>query len=220
MGTVRRKGEGGPVEGVGVRWKGSWKRGEVRVKGGPGGGWGPPKSWTHPRKSRHTSHNTTHPTPNTQHPKTPNLTTNTTNKKINFPTGMAPLADQMRWATDWSKLGWPTSAITAQFRDCKTTQKKTLTFVNQSGSGENGGHCCCCCCSWLFLVVAWLVPVGGAWWVVGVFKIFGPLPRPPPPDRPSPGPPKISLFFFTLPPEISFFLLSLGGLLVEFWWCF
>ena len=25
--------------------------------------------------------------------------------------------------------------------------------------------------------------------------------------------------FFSLPPEISFFLLSLGGLLVEFWWC-
>ena len=32
--------------------------------------------------------------------------------------------------------------------------------------------------------------------------------------------PKISLFFFSLPPEISFFLLSLGGLLAEFWWCF
>ena len=25
--------------------------------------------------------------------------------------------------------------------------------------------------------------------------------------------------FFSLPPEISFYLLSLGGLLVEFWWC-
>ena len=34
------------------------------------------------------------------------------------------------------------------------------------------------------------------------------------------GPPKISLFFFPLPPQFSFFLLSLGGLLVEFWWCF
>ena len=62
-----------------------------------------------------------------------------------------------------------------------------------------------------------LVPVGACWCllvpvgcvcVVGVFKIFGPLPRtPPPPDRPSPRPPKISLFFFSLPPEISFFSL-------------
>ena len=34
--------------------------------------------------------------------------------------------------------------------------------------------------------------------VVGVFKIFGPPPDPPPPNRPSPGPPKISLFFFPL----------------------
>ena len=33
------------------------------------------------------------------------------------------------------------------------------------------------------------------------------------------GGPKISRFFFSLPPEISFFCLSLGGLLVEFWWC-
>ena len=31
--------------------------------------------------------------------------------------------------------------------------------------------------------------------------------------------PEISRFFFSLPREISFFLLSLGGLLVEFWWC-
>ena len=30
---------------------------------------------------------------------------------------------------------------------------------------------------------------------------------------------KISLFFFTLRPQFSFFLPSLGGLLVEFWWC-
>ena len=33
------------------------------------------------------------------------------------------------------------------------------------------------------------------------------------------GRPKISRFFFSLPPETSLFLLSLGGLLVEFWWC-
>ena len=77
------------------------------------------------------------------------------------------------------------------------------------------GCCCCCwacCCLLLFVGACWcrLVPVGGAcWWcllvllfvcVVGVFKIFGPLPRTPPlPDRPSPGPPKISLFFVLSP---------------------
>ena len=38
-------------------------------------------------------------------------------------------------------------------------------------------------------------------------------------DRPSPGPPKISLFFFPLPPQNSFFSSLSGGLLVEFWWC-
>ena len=41
-------------------------------------------------------------------------------------------------------------------------------------------------------------------------------PDPPPPDRPSPGPPKISLFFFSLMPEISFFLLSLGVFTLNF----
>ena len=41
-----------------------------------------------------------------------------------------------------------------------------------------------------------------------------------PQDRPPPGPPKISLFFFRLPLPFSFFLPSLGGLLMEFWWCF
>ena len=71
-----------------------------------------------------------------------------------------------------------------------------------------------------------LVPIGACWWcllvvvvcvcVVGVFW-SSPLDLPPP-DGPSPGPPKISLFFFSLPPEISFYLLSLG--VVEFWWCF
>ena len=76
---------------------------------------------------------------------------------------------------------------------------------------------------WCLLV---LVPVGGAcWWLLfvcvlvcwggGCVQDFWA----PPPDRPSPGPPKFSLFFFSLPPEISFFLLSLRGLLVEFWWC-
>ena len=36
---------------------------------------------------------------------------------------------------------------------------------------------------------------------------------------PSAGRPKISLFFFPLPPQLSFFLPSFGGLLVDFWWC-
>ena len=58
-----------------------------------------------------------------------------------------------------------------------------------------------------------------------------PLRRTPPPlDRPSAGPPKISRFFFFLPPFSFFFslsgdllvsfFLSLGVCLVEFWWCF
>ena len=33
------------------------------------------------------------------------------------------------------------------------------------------------------------------------------------------GGPNFRAFFFSLPLEISFFLLSLGGLLMEFWWC-
>ena len=33
------------------------------------------------------------------------------------------------------------------------------------------------------------------------------------------GGPKISSFFFPLPPQFSFFFLSLGGPFVEFWWC-
>ena len=84
-------------------------------------------------------------------------------------------------------------------------------------------HCfccfCCCCCSWLVPVggaCCWcllVVPVGGCCLCVcgGCVQDFGASPPdPPPPDRPSPAPPKISLFFFSLPPEISFFLLSLG----------
>ena len=49
-----------------------------------------------------------------------------------------------------------------------------------------------------------------------------PPPDRPPPDRPPPDrpPPKISLFFFPSPRrKIRSFLLSLGGRLVEFWWC-
>ena len=37
---------------------------------------------------------------------------------------------------------------------------------------------------------------------------------------PKGGGPKISRFFPPLPPQFSFFLLSLGGPFVEFWWCF
>ena len=37
---------------------------------------------------------------------------------------------------------------------------------------------------------------------------------------PKGGAPKISRFFFPLPPQFSCFLPSLGCLLAEFWWCF
>ena len=105
--------------------------------------------------------------------------------------------------------------------------------------------CCvvlCCvvlCCVVLCCVVCCLCGVGTVSWCqggvscVGVgFKVwFGPpflghFPGPPfpwtafPLDRPSPGPPKISLFFFPLPPQNSFFSSLSGCLLVEFWWCF
>ena len=95
---------------------------------------------------------------------------------------------------------------------------------------------CCVCCvqdfSWVssrFLVGVFKI-FGRCRFLVGVFKIFGPLRwtpspsagPPPPPDRPSagrplrwmaplPDRPKFRSFFFSLPPEISFFLLSLGG---------
>ena len=75
-------------------------------------------------------------------------------------------------------------------------------------------HCfCCCCCSWLlslvpgcclllFVGACWclLVPVGACWCLCGgcVQDFWASPPDPPPLDRPSPGPPKISLFFFSL----------------------
>ena len=46
-----------------------------------------------------------------------------------------------------------------------------------------------------------------------------PRPDNPPPDNPPPAP-KISLFFFPLPPQNSFFSSLSGCLLVEVWWCF
>ena len=39
-------------------------------------------------------------------------------------------------------------------------------------------------------------------------------------DRPSPGPPIISVFFYPLPPQNSFSSSFSRCLLVEFWWCF
>ena len=84
-----------------------------------------------------------------------------------------------------------------------------------------------CCCVLLCVVVlvpvgaCWclLVPVGACWCLLVLVRVqdFWASTQTPPPDRPFPGPPKISLFFFSLPQKISFFLLSLGGLLVEFW---
>ena len=91
-----------------------------------------------------------------------------------------------------------------------------------------------CWCLFVPVGACWclLVPVGACWCLLVLLLLFvcvvcggcvqdfwASPPDPPLPDRPSPGPPKISLFFFSLPPKISFFLLS-GGLLVEFWWCF
>ena len=62
-----------------------------------------------------------------------------------------------------------------------------------------------------------LVPVGWCLLVVlvGVFKIFGPLPRPPPSEGPSLGPPKISLFFFPFRSfcvSLGVFSLNFGGI--------
>ena len=79
--------------------------------------------------------------------------------------------------------------------------------------------CCVVCC-----VVCCMRGVGTVSRYSGVscvgvgFKVwFGPsLPL----DRPSPGPPKISrFFFFPLPLQNSLFSSLSGGLLVEFWWC-
>ena len=61
------------------------------------------------------------------------------------------------------------------------------------------------------------VLLGCCWGVVDPFSFF--FASVPNIGRPKRLGPKISRFFFSLPPEISFFLLSLGGLLVEFCWC-
>ena len=43
---------------------------------------------------------------------------------------------------------------------------------------------------------------------------------PPPPDRPLCRTAQHFALFFSLPPQFSSFLLSLGGPCVQFWWCF
>ena len=61
------------------------------------------------------------------------------------------------------------------------------------------------------VVVLWCVLCVCSKLLVGVFKIFGPLPRPLPPRRTAlPWTAQNFALFFSLPPEISFFLLSLG----------
>ena len=68
-----------------------------------------------------------------------------------------------------------------------------------------------------FSVVVVIVVLGCCLLFVGcVQDVWASPPDPPPPDRPFPGPPKISLFFFPLPPKNSFFLPSLEGVLDEF----
>ena len=69
---------------------------------------------------------------------------------------------------------------------------------------------CVVCVVWCVVVVG--VVVCGCWLLLVVVVVWRPGP-------PSGGPPKIYRFFPLLP-QFSFFLLSLGGLLVEFWWCF
>ena len=92
--------------------------------------------------------------------------------------------------------------------------------------------CCCCSSRLLFVGACWcllvpvgacwclLVPVGACWCVCGgcVQHFWACPPDPPPPDRPSPGPPKISLFFSLSRPHFrSFSLLgSSRGILVVF----
>ena len=89
---------------------------------------------------------------------------------------------------------------------------------------------------WCLLVpvgVVCVVPVGACWCllvlcVLCVLCVCGVCVQDfwaSPPDPPSAGPPfpwtaqNFALFFLSPSPKISFFLLSLGGLLVEFWWC-
>ena len=70
--------------------------------------------------------------------------------------------------------------------------------------------------AFLGLVLLWLWLLCGCCWVGLPWTTF--RRTPPPLDPPSAGPPKISLYFFPLPPTISLFLCLSGCLLVEFWW--
>ena len=80
------------------------------------------------------------------------------------------------------------------------------------------GACWCVgACWWCLLVVL----VGGCCLCVCVVDVFWSSPPDPPPegpslDRPLDRPPKIFALFFSLPPEISFFLLSLGVFSLNF----
>ena len=78
---------------------------------------------------------------------------------------------------------------------------------------------CGCCCVVVCVVVCVVCVCSKL--LVGVFKIFGPLPPPPLPRRTALplDRPKFPLFFLSLPPEISFSLLSLGGRGVFSWNC-
>ena len=83
--------------------------------------------------------------------------------------------------------------------------------------------CVCLCvfvCVCVCLCVCLCVFVWCGCWFQGFGLVMLSDPRPPFPRTAFPRPPKISLFFCPLPPQNSFFLLCLGGLLVEFWWCF
>ena len=131
---------------------------------------------------------------------------------------------------------------TGQKKPTRGTKKTTLGQIKKPNSGQKsvcGLVVCVCVCVGVFVLLCVCLLCVSAVCVGPKFACsYGP--RAPPPDRPSAGPPKISLFFFLLPPPFSFFFLSgdllvefflspglfsclfssLWGLLVEFWWCF
>ena len=57
------------------------------------------------------------------------------------------------------------------------------------------------------------------WKKLGASKAGSPKGTAPKGGAPKGGRPKIALFFLPLLAQFSFFLLSLEGLVVEFWWC-